>query len=245
VREELLKLCQVQELDLAMDKREKLLAGLDDGQSAKAEVERLNAELAQAGQNKKQTDKEYFDRELELKGIEAKRKKAEDLMYSGRVSNLKELKDLQQEVEMFKREIDVLSTRVLELMDEQEEHRKKEKESRAALEQAQKSLQAVLGEYEATSARLKEEIVSLQSQRQELAQTISQPLLRRYEQMQSKQGILAAVAMKNEVCAGCHVTIPSHLMKAIREAQSVQTCDSCGRMLIWAVAEEEETEAEQ
>jgi predicted nucleic acid-binding Zn-ribbon protein len=242
VRDQLLKLCELQQLDIEIGQRDKALAGLDDGSTARAEAERLISAADAAALKRKETEKEYFDHDIELKGIEEKKKKAENLMYSGKVGNPKELADLQKEVAMFNKQIDKLSTRVLELMDEQEACQKNEAQSQSELKQAQRTLEEILERYEQTSSRLKEETATLKSQREAIAQTVQQNLLRRYEQIRSKQGVLAVVALKNEVCDGCHVSIPSHLMKAIRASQSLQTCESCGRLLIWAGKVEEDSE---
>ncbi|NIM04266.1 MAG: hypothetical protein GTN69_04390 [Armatimonadetes bacterium] len=245
MREQLVRLCELQGLDIEVDRRKKSLAGLDDGASAKVEVDRLTAELSEVEAKRKETETEYHDRDIALKGIEEKKKKAQDLMYSGKVSNPRELEDLQKEVAMFDKEIDKLSTRVLELMDEQEVVQKKEAESQAALAEAQKTLEEVVSRYETTSSRLKEEITSLQSQREALVKDIPKPLMRRYEQIQSSRGVLAAVAMKSGVCDGCHVTLPSHLLEAVQASKSPQTCESCGRLLIWMGKEEEEEPEEE
>lgn len=244
MREALLKLLELQEIDLEIDQRQKALAALDRGEAAKLEIEGISAELARAAQERKQTEKEYVDRDLALKGLEQKKKKAEELMYSGKVRNLKELDDLQKEVAMFTREIDNLSTQVLELMDELEVRRQAEKEAQAALARNQQHLQEVLARYESESARLQGELAERQTRRQASAALVPQLVLRRYEQIQAKQGVLAAVAMKDEVCYGCHVAASSHLMTALRASQSLQTCDSCGRLLIWLGDGEDEAEEE-
>ncbi len=238
MKEQLLKLRELQGLDTEIDLREKALAGLDTGETARVEVESLTAQLAEASQKKKGTEKEYFDHELELKGIEAKKKKAEDLMYSGKVGNLKELQDLQKEVAMFGREIDTLSTRVLELMDEAELRRKEEKEAQAALQQAQAQLEEILRKYETTAARLKEETSALQAQREALAQTVTSALLRRYEKVKVRQGLIVVAAVERDVCGGCHVSLASELVKAVRASQSAQICESCGRLLVWTGSED-------
>ena len=240
MKEDLFKLLALQQIDIEIDKRRQALAALDSGATLQVEVERLTAELAQATSSRKDVEKDYFDRELALKGNEAKKKKDEDRMYSGKTSNLKELDDLQREVAALTKEIDHISTQVLELMDELETRRKVEKELSDALQQAQKRLEETRANYQAESVRFKSELVELQPQRQAAAEQVPQPLLRRYEQMQARTGVLVAVAMTNSVCAGCHVTLNSQLMKAVKAAQTTPLCESCGRILVWAVREEDD-----
>ena len=238
MREQLLKLGELQKIDIEIDQRRKLLAALDDGTQAKAEVEELTARLAVVTKKKEKIEGEHFDKDLELKTIEGKKKKAEDLMYSGKVRNLKELEDLQMEVAAFGREIDRLSTRALELMEELEAVRKEVKDCKAALEQAQAKLTETLDKFAADCAQMKAEIAARQAQMQELTPTITPALLERYKKMQARSGLVVVSDVEDDVCGACHTAVPNNLLTAVRASTTIQVCDSCGRMLVWTGEED-------
>jgi uncharacterized protein len=231
VKEELQKLCQLQEIDLDIDSREKALAALDNGDTTRAELAQLTSNLGVAAAQRKKVETEYHDRELELKTIEAKKKKAEDLMYSGKVHNLKELEDLQKETAMFVKEIDRLSTCALELMDELETARNAEKESKAAQDATQKGLDEILERFTRTGDRLREELADLQKQRSEFTPTVEAAMLKLYEQNKARRGVPVIGVVDDDLCGACHVAIPSHIMTALYAAKQLQYCDSCGRIL--------------
>jgi uncharacterized protein len=238
MREQLLKLCELQKLDIEIDKRQKALAALDDGETTKAEIEGLTERF---GENKKKREKvetEHFDKDLELKTVEAKKKKDEDLMFSGKVSNLKELKDLQKESEACGREIDRLSTRALELMDELETAKKEERESKSTLEATQAKLAEILESYEKNGAQTKVEIAELKEQRKTMTPEIPPALLERYKKMQARQGVVVVSEVDDNVCAACHTAVPNHLLTAVRSSKAIQLCDSCGRILVWTGLED-------
>jgi predicted nucleic acid-binding Zn-ribbon protein len=245
VKEELLKLCDLQSLDIEIDRHERALAELDNGEKARLEVERLTADSEMAHAKKIETEKEYVDKELALKSLEEKKKKAEGLLYGGKVQNLKELEDLQKEVAMFGREIDKLSTRVLELMDELETSKQEEKGLQAELVKAQSNLQETLAQYEKDSAELEAELSALRAQRMELVGKIKPELVKRYKQLRARYGLIAVVPMTNELCGGCHVAVPNSLLRLVQAATAPQICEFCGRMLVWTKSDEENDDEEE
>jgi uncharacterized protein len=237
MREELLKLCELQEIDVDIDTCQKALAALDNGNSTKALLAEQTATADAAVHQRQHLDGEYRDRDLELKAIEARKKKAEELMSSGRVSNLRQLEDLQKEVAMFDKEIDRISTRTLEIMDELESARKIEQESKAAVETTKTRLAQILEKYQKTGVRLKQELIDLKEKRIAFLPTIADSVRKRYEQTQNRLGVLAVGEVIEDLCEGCHVALPSSLLNQVKSAKTIQTCDSCGRILVWTADE--------
>lgn len=72
----------------------------------------------------------------------------------------------------------------------------------------------------------------LKKARQELAQSISKPLLARYERLRAKLK-RAIVPVKNDICLGCSLRQPTSRGARGREDEQIFTCENCGRMLYW------------
>ncbi|OGC09018.1 hypothetical protein A2V82_13060 [candidate division KSB1 bacterium RBG_16_48_16] len=68
--------------------------------------------------------------------------------------------------------------------------------------------------------------------REELAKSISRPLLSRYEQLRAKIK-RAVVPVKDDICLGCFLRQPTSRGVRGREDEQIFTCENCGRMLYW------------
>lgn len=73
---------------------------------------------------------------------------------------------------------------------------------------------------------------NLDEARTELVSKISRPLLYSYEKLK-KRYKRAIVPVKNHVCFGCFMKIPTSLSVRGREDAAVYTCEGCGRILYW------------
>ncbi len=71
-----------------------------------------------------------------------------------------------------------------------------------------------------------------QEARDELAQKISKPLLSNYEKLKARYK-RSIVPVKDDVCLGCFMRIPTSLYTRGRSDQDVILCEGCGRVLYW------------
>ncbi|MCJ7752657.1 MAG: hypothetical protein MUQ65_16465, partial [Armatimonadetes bacterium] len=116
-------LCKVQETDTEIARRQQALDALDAGTQLEEEIGGLESELAELREKQAATDQENLDSELELKSLQEKKERFQGELYSGAVSNPRQLSDLNQEVEMLGREIRKIEDRMLELMETMESQR--------------------------------------------------------------------------------------------------------------------------
>lgn len=72
----------------------------------------------------------------------------------------------------------------------------------------------------------------LQSLRDEVAQQITPAMLRTYERLHQKyrRGV---VPVKNDICLGCFVKLPTSLTTRGKENVVIFRCENCGRILYW------------
>jgi len=72
----------------------------------------------------------------------------------------------------------------------------------------------------------------MQQLRQEVASQIDLPLLRNYERLHQRYR-RAVVPVKDEICLGCFIKLPTSLSTKGKENIVVFRCENCGRILYW------------
>ncbi len=225
---------EVQQADTQLARLRDALAGLDTGDELAAQIQEAQQELARLVLQHRATEKEATDRDLELKTLQEKKGKFERDLYSGTVHNPRQLSDLQGEVTMLAREIGKLEDRLLELMESLEGERSDIQQQEVQMKDLEGRLGAVRARHEDTGGRLQHDITELEAKRRERASHVRAQLLRRYEQIRTRQGNLGLVKLTGTTCPGCRITLPSETVKGLKAGRQDLTCENCGRMLFWA-----------
>ena len=73
---------------------------------------------------------------------------------------------------------------------------------------------------------------NVNTMRDEVASNIDPPMLRTYERLH-KRYRRAVVPVKDEICLGCFVKLPTSLSTKGKENVVVFRCENCGRILYW------------
>ena len=233
MNEELGILCKLQETDTEIERRRQTLDSLDAGAQLEEDIGGFESELADLREKQAAAEQENLDSELELQTVQEKKERFQGQLYSGAVSNPRQLSDLHREVEMLAREIRKIEDRMLELMEALESQRTEIATRETRVGELKSELESVRSDYENKGARLLSELEELESQRKALAPRIGAHLLKRYEQIRSRMGNLALVRVTGTTCPGCRIALPSDTVKAMKAGRPGPTCDNCGRMLAW------------
>jgi predicted nucleic acid-binding Zn-ribbon protein len=233
VSDDLAILHEVQQADTELARLRDALAGLDTGDELAAQSQEAQRELDRLLVQHRATEKDATDSGLELKTLEGKKSKFERELYSGTVRNPRQLSDLQGEVTMLVREIGKLEDRILELMESLEGERSDIQQREAQIKDLEERLSAVRSRHETAGGRLQHEIAELEAKRRERASHVRAQLLKRYEQIRTRQGNLGLVKPTGTTCPGCRITLPSETVKGLKAGRQDLTCENCGRMLFW------------
>src|SRR5207247_3207443 len=142
-----------------------------------------------------------------------------------------EFQAMGHEIERYEDEIRKLEDQELELM-EQGDKLKVEvtaEEKKAAATKDSISRQTTdLGEKSKTlEARLQE----LSKERKELAETMDEDLLNRFERLFASKGDSAIVTVKHGVCTGCHMKLTTATLKDAESGKESVNCEQCARIL--------------
>ena len=174
---------------------------------------------------------QLHDRELEAKTLDAKIQGIEERLYSGRVTNPKELDGMEKDLQMHKRQHGALDDKRLELMDAVEQAQKHADETARALEQTDASrahdLEQLARELDSLTARLAE----LDAEREQTRAALTADALGTYDHLRKTKAGRAVVQIKRDACGACGVGTPTGLAHRAREGNEIVLCPGCGRVL--------------
>ena len=151
----------LQQIDTRVAEVERQLAALDDGTLLRANLEELKATAESQAVELHEFEKELLDTELRMKSFEEKKGGFERRMYSGQVSNPKELGDMQREVEMLGRSVSDLEDKALTLLDQVEERKATGAEAQRTAEEVEQRLSQVVERFEREGSRGRAELAWL------------------------------------------------------------------------------------
>jgi uncharacterized protein len=224
-------LYDLQQVDSALAAATKQYQALDPGTAEQAAAESTRALAERQTREHHETARDLQDSELELKTVEAKKKEFEGKLYGGKVTNFKELESIQQEIEALGRQRGRLDERILTLMEQLETRRVEEAQAKAKLEQAEAALATKQADYKSKARVLTANIKKLTAQRTEMAAGIPPALLKRYEAIRVAKHGVGIGKIERGVCGACHTTLPGNLVRSVEDADNVETCENCGRIL--------------
>ena len=229
------RLLALQEIDTAIDRLRTRRDALASGQTlADARAEADGAEQA-LGELRLQLDELGRDQrrfEQEIDSLSQKEAAENKRMYDGSIVNTKELEALQHELANLKKRRSDREDELLALMEQREEREvlavgaeTRATDLRAALESTSEAADEELAGVEADLERRTAE-------RAELAPRIDPELFELYEELRGSKKGVAAVALIDGVCQGCHEQLSAMEVDKIKRAEGVRRCPYCRRILV-------------
>ncbi len=223
------QLYQLQEVDLEIESSEQALQQIA-GQLGESEVvvEAQN-KLALESQRLEELKRQQHSLEWEIDDLTGKLAAAERELYSGKISNPKELANLQHEVDGLKARRSELEDKALEVMDQVELTVKSVAAKSNELKKLKTEWHSQQQRLSADMEQLKTVLSELKSKRQLLSAKIDPQTVEFYQQLK-KQKRQAVVKVVQGICRGCRISLPSIELQRARGGSLVQ-CSSCGRIL--------------
>ncbi len=224
------QLYRLQQIDTEISAKKQRLKDVIQLQRETTELQQARRRAANAALALRNNDAQLEDLNLEVGGVIDKARRSEQHLYSGKVTNPKELSDLEHELQALGRRRAALEDDILEAMILVEDA---QSENRDALT----SLQSIEASWEQSQANLKVEqndlaltLHGLLGRRQQTAVTVPEKLLVDYDALRTRKNGLAVVALEEHRCMGCHVRLPENKV-AQAERGDLVTCSGCGRIL--------------
>jgi predicted nucleic acid-binding Zn-ribbon protein len=172
----------------------------------------------------------HKDLSLELDGLDNKANRSENRLYSGKVTNPKELTDLQNEISSLGRRRSALEDEILEAMIMIEDAEEEKSAADAALSRIESEWQRSQAELKIHQNELALRLHTLNDIRQEQLPLIPSDALAKYEDIGKRHNGLAVVLLRGNMCQGCQLNVSASTVKEVNQGKMVY-CDICGRIL--------------
>jgi uncharacterized protein len=192
----------------------------------------LEADLVIANSQYDEVAREASRLEGEVELLEQKITREEQRLFSGGVSNPKELSSLQAEVESLKRRRSSLEDELLEVMVKREsagETLARLKDEQAAASKESEELRTRVDEI---SKEIDIESASHEKSRTAIASEIPSDLLALYDKLRGEKAGIGAARLEGATCLGCHMKLPAQELERMRSEGGLQRCDNCRRILV-------------
>jgi predicted nucleic acid-binding Zn-ribbon protein len=171
------------------------------------------------------------DLDLEVSSLSHKIETDEQRLYSGRVTNPKELASLQDEVASLQRWRDKKEDDLLEVMVAAEEGEAALADAQAILTQVSDAWRAEQGDLANEQAQLQARLGELDEQRESLVAAIGPDDMAIYERLRRRKAGRAVALVKDGICQGCRMNPPTSQVQHARSGTELVFCNNCGRIL--------------
>ena len=153
-------------------------------------------------------------------------------MFSGSISNPKELGALQAEVAMLKRKKGELEDELLEVMLQKDQAGETVARLDGERKEAAAEAEALTAKVGQLTSEIDAELTTHRAARDEIAATLPEDLLKLYDQLRTAKAGVGAAALEGGTCQGCHTKLPAKEIEHLRAQGGVQRCDNCRRILV-------------
>jgi len=224
-------LYQLQILDTEIKRVETRLTAIQREINGDRRVQSAQEELQQAVQNLRKAQQNLRSIEEKVKEVRDKIQTSDAKLYSGRITNPKELQDLQMDVASNKKRLAAFEDEQLTAMILLEETETTHKLADQGIIQSKAdalSDQATLrGEY----SQLMKSRERLLSEREVIVGSISPELIRMYDQLIKNKSGSAVTPVEDDACVACGTALQSSTLQAARSPKEITFCPFCKRIL--------------
>lgn len=226
-------LYELQKTDLMWEKVRRRLIQIRDELGESDDVKRAAAAVAATEADLHKWQGRETAAELESQSLRERIADSERRLMSGKVSNPKELENLQASIASLHRQRSASEDAALEALSKAEALQKTLAEQKQTLARIEGEWKASQGSLDVEEQRMKRNYVILKKQRDGLAAALEPAALKEYERLRKRKGGVAVVKIDGANCGACHVKLPTGVVSAARTQSGQVTCPSCGRILYY------------
>jgi predicted nucleic acid-binding Zn-ribbon protein len=224
-------LYSLQELDLALDSIQSQKSQTEQGLNSGLTLEQIEQTLQDEKSRLQEVQQSHRMQQMETESLRERSAQLEQQLYGGTITNPRELESLRLEASNVSQQLDRRDLGLLELSVQAEDLHKRiatlEKEL-ADQQEAWRSRQAQLNE-QLKKLSAEEEVIA--AQRANLAATLDQKELQKYESLRKGKGGRAVAKVERGLCQACRMSLPTQQLQRVRSGRQTVLCSSCGRML--------------
>ena len=233
VKEELEQLLELQNIDDQLRELENSKVYLPDMisniekelQNWKEKYEKGVADYEESTREKKRLELEIEVFNSELKNFQQQMKV---------IKTNKEYDALTAQISSVKEKINEYEEKLLEIMEQLDTLEEETKENKKRYEELKNSNKEVLAGLQQRIESIDTKMKMKRDERKVIESRITRRILSHYERISSGKGGMAVVTVRRHSCGGCFKQLSPKMMQEIKRGERIITCDSCGRILIWA-----------
>ncbi|GGW73729.1 hypothetical protein GCM10010350_67960 [Streptomyces galilaeus] len=180
------------------------------------------------------TAREQTKAEQDVDQVRQRAARDQQRLDSGAVTSSKDLENLQREiVSLAKRQGD-LEDVVLEIMERREAAQERAAELTERVGSVQGRIDDATARRDSAFEKLDGEIASATKEREVIAATVPEDLLKLYDKLRAQQGGVGAAKLYQRTCQGCRQELAVTDINDIRKAapDTVVRCENCRRILV-------------
>lgn len=224
-------LYQLQLVDSEREEKNRQLAEVEASLGETGDVVRAREAVIDTESGMGELETQLRALELEIAGLNAKLKKNQERLYSGRVRNPKELSGLQEEAAALRRRQSELEDDQLDLMIAIEEQEAELAERQARLRQIEATWREEQAALLAEKERLESRLAALEERRGDMRARVSMPDLALYDDLCNRLRGTGVALLKQGICQVCGVDVPTGMRQAVERQESLHFCPTCNRLL--------------
>lgn len=232
-----LRLLELADIDAELTRLEHRRRGLPEHEEIAALERRdreLRDELAALDATEGDLKREQAKSEGDVEQVRARIERDRARLDAGQVSSPKELENLQSEIESLHRRQSDLEEIVLDVMERREGAQSRQQEATSERERIGAELTAVTERRDASLAEIGEQAGKAADRRTAAVADEPAELIDLYERLRTQHGGVGAAALRRGRCEGCHLSLNTVDLNAIRAAapDEVLRCEECRRILV-------------
>jgi predicted nucleic acid-binding Zn-ribbon protein len=224
-------LFQIQQYDSELDNSHRRIKEIDIILNDHAEINKAISAQDELRDKFEVKQKQLQQAEHQVEDQSLKIDQNQKKLYSGTITNPKELEDLQMESDSLSKYLTVLEERQLEAMIEHDQ-------AKANLDQASAIVEELSNQKQLGDKKLKTEkneleirIRDLQDEKESFLNSTEIPDLATYEKLRKNLNGIAVTQMISNSCSSCGSNIPSAIAQEARSAKALVNCPTCKRIL--------------
>jgi predicted nucleic acid-binding Zn-ribbon protein len=172
--------------------------------------------------------------DADVEQVKARRRRDQDRMDQGLITNPKDLERMQHELETLERRIGVLEDEELDVMERLEEAQTGLSALQRELTDIDERLSALTAARDEQRAAIDATLERLTGERAPAAAAVPDDLLALYERLRTSKGGVGAAELRARQCGGCRLSLDNAELAKIKAATSdtVVRCEECQRILV-------------
>jgi predicted nucleic acid-binding Zn-ribbon protein len=224
-------LVELYNLDMRIDENASVLAALETKLADSSKVDVARGAFESTNKHTAELKARLRTMELEANGLTEKLKQINERLYSGRITNAKELAGLNQDEQMVEKSKRELEDRELALMEQIEAAEETVAEKRAEYERIAAETSSENAHERAALREHRELEASLLRKQNNVRTQVSPESLRVYDDLRRLKKGRAVAMVKGDSCSACGYAVPSGLISRVRLGSELVFCSNCGRIL--------------